>query len=69
MTANDLPTTYEEWVHCITVKCKIALTAEFARQRINALADLESAESKKFVDFYGEPHRARVVAWYGRAAS
>jgi hypothetical protein len=68
MTETENPTTYEAWVHCITVKCKIALTPEFARQRIGALGDAKSAEAIKFAQLYGEPHRARVVEWYRRAA-
>jgi len=68
MTTNDIPSTYEEWVHCITVRCKVALTPEFARQRIATLGDPRSAEAVKFVQLYGEPHRARVVEWYRRAA-
>jgi len=49
MTSNDISTTYEAWVHCVTVKCKIALTQDFARQRIAALSDVKSAEAVKFV--------------------
>jgi hypothetical protein len=68
MTASELPTTYEAWFHCITVKCQIALTPAFARERIAAMGDARSAEVAKFVQMYGEPHRARVVEWYRRVA-
>jgi hypothetical protein len=68
MTTSEIPTTYEAWVHCITVKCKIPLTPEFARQRIAALGDPKSAEAVKFEQLYGEAHRARVVEWYRRVA-
>lgn len=68
MNTGDIPTTYEAWVHCMTVKCKITLTPEFAWQRIAALGDTKSDEAVKFVQLYGEPHRARVVEWYRRVA-
>lgn len=68
MTTSEIPTTFEAWVHCITVTCKIALTPEFARQRIAALGDVKSAEAIKFVQLYGESHRARVVEWCRRVA-
>lgn len=68
MTTSELPMTYEAWVYCITVKCNIPLTPEFASQRAAALGDATSAEAVKFVQLYGEPHRARVVEWCRRVA-
>ncbi len=68
MTTIEIPTSYEEWLDCIVVKCKIPLTPEFARQRIAALGDAKSPETVKFVKLYGEAHRARVIEWFRRVA-
>ncbi|MGF1582922.1 MAG: hypothetical protein ACFCD0_26680 [Gemmataceae bacterium] len=68
MTTTDIPTAYEERLHCITVNCKIPLTREFARQRIAALWDAKSPEAVWFEQLYGEPHQAQVVEWYRRMA-
>lgn len=68
MTTYVIPTTYEEWVHCITVKCNIPLTPKFIRQRIAALGDANSPEAKTFARLYGEAHRVQIVEWYRRAA-
>lgn len=66
---TDLPLTYEQWFHCITVKCKTALTPEFARQRIAALGDVKLPKAVKFARLYGDAHRVRVAEWYRRFLS
>jgi len=68
VTTDDIPTTYEDWVHCITVKAGIELTPEFARERIAAIGDRRSAESMRFIRLYGESHWTRIVQWYRRVA-
>ncbi len=68
MTNSSIPTTYEEWVQCITVKCKIALTPEFARARLAALDGPQSAEAATFAALYGEAHLKRIIEWYRRVA-
>ena len=68
MPLNEIPTTYEEWVHCITEKGKIPLTPEFARQRIASLGDANSPEATQFARLYGEAHRAQIVAWFRRVS-
>ncbi len=68
MEKSDLPTTYDEWFHCITVKCRVRLTPEFARERIAALGNVESPEAVRFAKIYGQTHRERVVEWYQRVA-
>lgn len=66
MNTSEIPATYDQWVHCITVKCRIPLTAEFARARIAILGNATSPESVRFVRLYGESHRERVLEWYQR---
>jgi hypothetical protein len=68
MTNSSIPTTYEEWVQCITVKYKISLTPEFARARLAALDAPQSAEAATFVARYGEAHLTRIIEWYRRVA-
>lgn len=68
MMNSSIPTTYEEWVHCITVKCKISLTPEFARARLAALDAPQSAEAATFSTLYGEAHLKRIIEWYRRVA-
>ena len=37
---NDVvPRTYEQWRHCITVDCGMALTPAYIEQRLHALRD------------------------------
>ena len=48
-----VPQTYEEWKHCITVKCGIALTPHYARERIAALADKKDFHTQKFIECWG----------------
>lgn len=68
MAMSDIPATYDEWLHCITVKCKIELTPQFAKTRIAALEDTKSPEAVRFAKCYGKAHLARVIEWYRRAA-
>ncbi|MEM9128497.1 MAG: hypothetical protein AAGA97_02110, partial [Pseudomonadota bacterium] len=63
-----VPTTYEEWKHCITVKCDILLTANFVQERIAALADSSDFRTQKFVEFWGADHHTRTLAWFKQAA-
>jgi len=68
MASTEIPATYEEWFHCITVKCKIPLTAAFARQRVDVLSDMRAAETRKFTELYGDSHRLRVIEWFRQSA-
>lgn len=63
-----VPTTYEEWKHCITVKCNIPLTSGYVAERLAALNDRSDYHTKKFIDYWGSAHHARTVAWFEQAA-
>lgn len=67
MATSTLPSSYEEWRHCITVKCKVALTAAYVEQRIAALQDAGSDETRSFRRLYGEGHWRAVLGWFERA--
>ncbi|MEM6943287.1 MAG: hypothetical protein AAF416_05605 [Pseudomonadota bacterium] len=62
-----VPTTYEEWEHCITVKCGVPLTAGYVAERIKALEDTGEYQTKKFIERWGEAHHAKVLAWFQQA--
>lgn len=62
-----IPETYERWRHCITVDCGLELTPAFIDKRLAELRDLSAYRTRRFVDCYGEDHRARVIAWFEQA--
>ncbi|MEM6712436.1 MAG: hypothetical protein AAF590_09155 [Pseudomonadota bacterium] len=66
---NDIiPTTYDEWVHCITVKCKIPLTPEFVAERIAELQNKDDYKTHRFIERWGEAHYERTLGWFRQAA-
>lgn len=64
---NELCDSYEDWKHCITVRCKIPLTPEFVSKRLAVLSDPHDATTARFVQLYGDAHRLRVVQWFEQA--
>lgn len=61
------PRSFDEWQHCITVKCGIPLTADYCRKRIDALGDTKSYEMEKFTALYGDAYRQQVLGWFQQA--
>ncbi|MEM6412562.1 MAG: hypothetical protein AAF683_13620 [Pseudomonadota bacterium] len=66
---NPMPQSYEEWEHCITVKCGLSLTPEFVGKRIKALEDRADLSTQKFIAFWGEGHYAKTLEWFRQARS
>lgn len=64
---SPLPQNYEEWVHCITVKCGIELTLEYIEKRIVALQDTADFRTKQYIEVYGSQYHALVLSWFFRA--
>ncbi|MEM6578887.1 MAG: hypothetical protein AAF678_10375 [Pseudomonadota bacterium] len=62
-----IPRTYEEWEHCITVECGIALTPEYVAERIEALENQNDHHTLKFLEQYGKAHLGRTLAWFREA--
>lgn len=62
-----IPTTYEEWEHCITVECGIPLTAEYVAERIEALQNMGDYHTQRFISRWGQEHHARTLAWFREA--
>jgi len=62
-----IPQSYEQWRHCITVECGLALTAEFIRERLAVWCDEGAFETSRFRELYGDSHWQAVVGWFERA--
>jgi hypothetical protein len=56
--------TYEEWKKCIESDCKIELTRAFAEKRLAIYRDIESEETKKFINLYGHAHYVNIINWF-----
>ena len=64
---TPFPETYEQWTHCITVECGIALTPEFVHQRLAVWRNTSSEETSRFRRLYGDDYWQTVIGWFERA--
>lgn len=55
---------FNEWVECITKKCKIKLDSTYAKERIEVLSNENHLETKKFEELYGKEHLENVIHWF-----
>lgn len=62
-----IPTTYEEWRTCITVKCGLTLSVAYCAERRLALRDPADSMTRRFRELYGEARLSQTVAWFERA--
>lgn len=69
MDINSIPSTYEQWRHCITVDCGLTLSAKFIDQRIEELKNESDFKTKQFLELYGPEYRDQVLSWFERARS
>ncbi|WP_070962466.1 hypothetical protein [Vibrio sonorensis] len=67
MANPAIPTTYEEWKHCIVTDCGVDLTPQYIEQRLNALQDKNDEHTKQFIRVYGEQHLLSVITWFKKA--
>lgn len=58
---------YAHWRSVMTDEAGLSLTADYCRERIEALTDEKDASTKAFVDAYGNEHRNQVVTWFEQA--
>ena len=58
---------YDEWRNALTVQCKINLTADYARERINALSNVDDPQTREFAAKYGTDYLQQVIQWFTRA--
>ncbi len=69
MSTLDIPQTYEQWHHCITVICRQALSRPYIEQRITSLSSASDPSTQKFVELYGEQQRLQTLQWFEQAKS
>ena len=55
---------YEEWKHCIEVKCGIPLTQTFVHNRIEELNDTTNKHTAEFTKLYGEEYKQLILFWF-----
>ncbi len=67
MASAPFPETYEQWQHCITVDCGLALTPEFVAARLKVWRDAGHQETRRFRKLYGEAYLAAVIGWFEQA--
>lgn len=58
-----IPQDFETWRDCITIKCGIALSPAFARQRLAIYRQVTHIETAEFIRLYGSRHYQNIVAW------
>lgn len=68
MDDDAIPTSYEQWRHCIEVLGKIRLTQEFIDQRLAELRDDSHPRTKEYVRVYGTDLLNQTINWFRRAA-
>ena len=61
------PSTYDEWRHCIEVKCGLLLTPAFVQQRLSALHDHRNYQTQRFREMWGDEHLRDVITWFEKA--
>ena len=69
MNDDVIPRSYEQWRHCIEVRCKIPLTPAYVHERLTELQDDKHARTREFARLYGADHLERTIAWFRRAAN
>ena len=64
---NFIPMNYQDWRHCITVKCGIPLTQTYVEERLRSFENKNSESTKRFIKLYGEEYTDQVIAWFNLA--
>ncbi|WP_343748330.1 hypothetical protein [Fluviicola sp.] len=59
-----IPQTFDSWKACLVEACGIALTPEFAAERLSVYLDRSNPETQKFAALYGEHHLNNIIAWF-----
>jgi len=57
-----IPRTFDTWRECIEHGCGIALTQEFAEQRLRVYTDRLHSETKQFIALYGGEHYQNIIS-------
>ena len=67
MAAETPPQNYEQWRHCIIVKCGLQLTPGYISERLSALKNNDDYQTQRFIVLYGEQYLQRVIGWFHQA--
>lgn len=59
-----IPQTFDQWKDCLINDCKIKLTKDFAKKRLEIYEKAENPETKKFVALYGSQHLENIIHWF-----
>lgn len=63
MTTPIIPTSYEQWKHCIVKECGIVLTKSFVEARVSAMNDVNNEYTRQFLKCYGQAQYENTKHW------
>ena len=58
---------YTEWRDALTQRCKINLTKDYARARIDSLRNGNDPHTQEFAAKYGDAYLQQVIQWFEHA--
>ena len=58
---------YQHWRSAMTNEAGLTLSADYCKERIEALGNDKDASTRAFVDAYGEDHRRQIIQWFEKA--
>ena len=59
-----IPQTFQDWKNCIVNDCKIILTKDFAKKRLEVYQNNKNKETQKFISLYGQQHLNNIIKWF-----
>ncbi len=68
MNDDVIPTSYDQWRHCIEVRCNIRLTPKYIDERLSELQNSDHAKTREFAKLYGADHLERTITWFRQAS-
>ena len=63
-----IPSSYQEWKHCIEVKCGIELTEKFIEERLSELQNDTNLKTVEFVNLYGIDYKNQIISWFEKTS-
>jgi hypothetical protein len=61
---ETIPSTYEAWRECITVRCGIKLTGPYIDSRLKELRRTDHPRTHEFKRLYGDRQLDKTIAWF-----
>lgn len=56
--------TYETWKQCLSRNMGSELNKSYVQERVRIFSDPAHAETKKFMQLYGEQRTSQVLQWF-----